>query len=213
MLNVRSWSDSRPVPGAFRCRLMTHLGSGRWTSGSNRARLCWELCFRIASVQRSNWRLSMAFAPVIPGQQDVNDAYSSANLPRTKREFQTLKESGQYNFGALMPWFCGLNTVQTRMWQTEVDRNYPPAIRREVERVVEAALLYKDEHGREIPIPIKWSWDTAGQPSVVTTFDASDPTKPFYSIKLVGCRAPDASSFFTRPPRRGLGGGHSEEKE
>jgi hypothetical protein len=33
----------------------------------------------------------MGFAPVIPGQQDVNDAFSPPNLPRTKREFQTLK--------------------------------------------------------------------------------------------------------------------------
>src|SRR5258708_2414559 len=55
--------------------------------------VCWELCSRIASVQRSNWRLSMGFAPVIPGQQDVNDAYSPPNLSRTKREFQTLKDS------------------------------------------------------------------------------------------------------------------------
>jgi len=155
----------------------------------------------------------MGFAPVIPGQQDVNDAYSPPNLPRTKREFQTLKDSGKYSFGALMPWFCGLNPVQTRMWETEVANNYPLAIQREVERVVEAALLHKDEYGREIPIPIKWSWDTEGQPSVVTTFDASDPTKPLYSVKLVGCRPPDASSLFKRSLRRGLGGGRSEEKE
>ena len=155
----------------------------------------------------------MGFAPVIPGQKDVNDAFSPPNLPRTKREFQTLKDSGNYRFGALMPWFCGLNPVQTRMWETEVANYYPPAIQHEVERVVEAALLHKDEHGLEMPIPIKWSWDTAGQPSVATTFDASDPTKPFYSVKIVGCRAPDASSFFTRPPRRGVGGGRSEEKE
>jgi hypothetical protein len=49
----------------------------------------------------------MAFAKMVPGQQNVIDAFSKPNLRRTKREYKTLLETGSYHFGALMPWFCG----------------------------------------------------------------------------------------------------------
>src|SRR5262245_9227023 len=100
----------------------------------------------------------MAFAKLIPGQQDVNDAFSKPNLRRTKREYKTLLDSGNYRFGALMPWFCGLDSTETRAWEKEVAANYPVGIQNEVERVVGAALLHQDENGNEIPIPIKFTW-------------------------------------------------------
>jgi hypothetical protein len=147
----------------------------------------------------------MAFAKLIPGQQDVNDAYSKPNLRRTKHEYLTLLESGSYRFGALMPWFCGLDAAETKAWEREVANYYPSGIQQEVERVVGAALLHKDDNGNEIPIPIKFTWSgpKAGGPSkgVITTFDMSDPHDPFYSVEIIGCLAPDYESFFARPRR------------
>jgi hypothetical protein len=158
----------------------------------------------------------MGLAKLVPGQQDVNDAFSKPNLRRTKREYKTLLETNSYHFGALMPWFCGLDPTQTAMWETEVAAHYPIGIQREVERVVGAALLHKDDNDNEVPVPVKWSWvgPIAGGPAkgIITTYDASDPTAPFYSVQIIGCQAPDASSFFMRP-RRGLGRRSSEESE
>jgi hypothetical protein len=83
-----------------------------------------------------------------------------------------------------MPWFCGLSDTQTRMWETEVANHYPSEVQRELERVVEAALLHKDDLKNEIPIPIKWSWvatiKSGPSKGVVTTSNAWAPTKPFY---------------------------------
>jgi hypothetical protein len=143
--------------------------------------------------------MTFALRKHIPGRADINDAFSKPNLPRMKRIYKKLVDTGEYHFGDLSALFCGLDDKERSIWDKEVAAYYPPDVQDEVVRVIQAALFHKDEKGYEYPIPIEFSW-IGSEPNgpahgVRTTYNHREKS---YQIELIGYPPPLGSSLFDR---------------
>ena len=150
--------------------------------------------------------MTFALRKQVPGRADVNRAFSRPNIARMKQLYIEKKQSGQgYHFGDLSAIFCSLNDTERKAWDHEIAAFYPVDVRNEIIRTIEAALLHKDEHGHEHPVPIRWDWvgptDDCLSRGVRVTYN---PTGPAYHIEIIGYPSPSASRLDRRRGGQGL---------
>jgi hypothetical protein len=122
----------------------------------------------------------------LPGKKDINGQFSRENIKKTLEYYNSIKgPNGDYEFGALTDvWYQA-----GAQWLSDV-KLYPQPIRDQIRKYIIEALTNQRD-GKDDPIPFQITWKAGDEKAVNRTYDP-------YTIEIVGCLEPPASSLYER---------------
>jgi hypothetical protein len=122
----------------------------------------------------------------LPGKKDINGQFSRGNIKKTLEYYNSIKnQNGDYEFGALTDvWYTA-----GAQWMSDV-KLYPQPIRDQIKKYIIEALTNQTD-GKDDPIPFQITWKAGEEKAVNRTYDP-------YTIEIVGCLEPPASSLYER---------------
>jgi hypothetical protein len=134
----------------------------------------------------------------LPGQADINNQFTAANIGKTLADLKKLlKEgNGNYQFGTLTALYYGYlpNTPEYINWMEEVAL-YDKTARDKIKQTIIAAVK-----NHSPPWPVKFVWHPTGSPQEVVVTQYSSP--PSFTIDIVGYPAPAASALASRRKKK-----------
>lgn len=142
--------------------------------------------------------MGLVYRKQIPGKADVNETFSKQNILRTKKLYEKLVKAHEYHFGDLTASFCGLTEKEKPLWEKEVAEFYPLNIQNEIIRVIEGALLHKNDKGADAPAPLEFRWNGKVDGLTQGIRATYDPAGPSYLIEIVGYPSPMGSLLSAR---------------
>lgn len=131
-----------------------------------------------------------------PGQNDISNQFSPANIGQTLSDFKALFSNGDYAFGELTAKFYNLSDSEHHHWHDSVGL-YPVDVQNEIKRHVIYALTRVDANGADNPTPISFKWQNPTGPQSITCI-YQPGAQPSYAIVIAGFPAPLASPFADR---------------